>query len=114
MWYTIIGEAVNTMTDKIYSIDEIKSAVEPIAQRYGAERVYLFGSYARGEATAKSDLDFLIDKGNIRGLQFCSMMLDLQDKFGKEVDMLSTDSLTKNDIFERIVQHEKRMIYEFN
>lgn len=51
------------MTDKIYSIDEIKKIISPIASRYGVERVFLFGSYARGEATEESDLDFRIDKG---------------------------------------------------
>ena len=36
------------MNDKIYSIEEIKNRISPIAMRYGVERVYLFGSYAKG------------------------------------------------------------------
>lgn len=42
------------MTDKIYSIEEIKKIVSPIASRYGVERVFLFSSYARGEATGEA------------------------------------------------------------
>jgi len=34
----------------IYTIGEIASLVAPVARSYGAERVALFGSYARGEA----------------------------------------------------------------
>ena len=38
------------MSDRIYSIDEVKSIVAPIAMKYDVDRVFLFGSYARGEA----------------------------------------------------------------
>ena len=44
-----------------YTIDEISQRVMPVAKRYGLSAVYLFGSYARGEATSKSDIDLLID-----------------------------------------------------
>ena len=39
------------MTDKIYTIDEIKAIVKPIAEKYKADRIWLFGSYAKGQAT---------------------------------------------------------------
>ena len=39
-----------------YTIDEISQRVMPVAKRYGLSAVYLFGSYARGEATSKSVL----------------------------------------------------------
>ena len=45
----------------IYTLDEIKSKSVPVAQKYGVKRLGLFGSYARGEPTEHSDLDFLID-----------------------------------------------------
>ena len=37
--------------EKIYAFDEIRRIVSPILQNYGVSRAYLFGSYARGEAT---------------------------------------------------------------
>ena len=37
------------MSNRIYTIDEIKAIVEPIAKSYGVKRVFLFGSYARGK-----------------------------------------------------------------
>lgn len=53
---------------KAYTVDEIKKIAGEIAERHGVERMFLFGSYARGDAKADSDLDFRIDKGRIRGL----------------------------------------------
>lgn len=43
-----------------YTIEEIRAKAMPIAIRYGVDALSLFGSYARGEADEKSDLDFLI------------------------------------------------------
>lgn len=42
---------------------------EIVAAQYGAECVYLFGSCARGDADADSDIDLRIDNGTIRDLQ---------------------------------------------
>ena len=52
----------------IYTIEEIKEKTIPIAKKYGIDSMSLFGSYARGEATENSDVDFYIDKGDIKGL----------------------------------------------
>ena len=82
------------MTSKIYSIDEIKSIVAPIAEQYGVARIFLFGSYARGEATPASDLDFRIDKGKLRGLiQLGGLYSDLEKQQDKKLDLLTTASL---------------------
>lgn len=67
MLYNEYGRRLQ-MSNKIYTIDEIKQIIPPISIRYGVERMYLFGSYARGESTPRSDLDFRLDKGAIKGL----------------------------------------------
>lgn len=46
----------------IYTVDGLKACVSPIAKKYGLRAVYLFGSYARNEATEDSDVDLLIDR----------------------------------------------------
>ena len=81
------------MSDKVYSINEIKKIVAPIAAKYDVDRVFLFGSYARGEAQNTSDIDFLIDKGRLKGLKFAGMLGDLQETFNKNVDLLTSSSL---------------------
>ena len=50
---------------------------EMVAARYGAECVYLFGSCARGDADADSDIDLRIDNGTIRDLQMGGLAADL-------------------------------------
>ena len=51
-----------------YSVEEIWTIVSELAAQYGAERIYLFGSYARSDANIDSDIALRIDKGSIRGL----------------------------------------------
>ncbi len=64
----------------VYSIKEIKRIAIPIAKKYGVDSLSLFGSYARGEATSESDVDFYIDKGNIKGLlDFIGFIQDLEE-----------------------------------
>ena len=50
---------------------------EIVAARYGAECVYLFGSCARGDPDADSDIDLRIDNGTIRDLQMGGLAADL-------------------------------------
>lgn len=52
------------------TIEEIKRAVTPICERYGVERLSLFGSYARGEADEKSDVDLIHDGGKFKGWEY--------------------------------------------
>lgn len=59
---------------------------EIVAAQYGAECVYLFGSCARGDADADSDIDLRIDNGTIRDLQMGGLAADLQDALGIPVD----------------------------
>ena len=47
--------------NKVYTIDEIRDKVKPVAEKYGIEKVWLFGSYARKSADANSDVDLLLD-----------------------------------------------------
>ena len=103
------------MSDKIFSIDEIKRIVVPIAEKYDVDRVFLFGSYARGNANAASDLDFVIDKGRLSGLRFAGMLGDLQDHFDKNVDLLTSSSLMKDDRypnFKQKIEKDMIVIYE--
>ena len=52
------------MPEAIYTLDKIKDIVNPIANKYNVQAIYLFGSYARGDADENSDLDFLVFGGN--------------------------------------------------
>ena len=53
---------------KVYSIHEIENILHPVFAGYGVRRAVLFGSYAKGQATPRSDVDILVDSG-LRGLE---------------------------------------------
>ena len=44
---------------KTYTLEEIREIVSRLAAQYGAKRVYLFGSFARGDMTESSDIDYV-------------------------------------------------------
>ena len=49
------------------SVEEIKSYIMPVIEKYPIERVILFGSYARGDASEISDIDLIVDsRGRLR------------------------------------------------
>ena len=99
------------MGDKIYTLDEIKAIANPIAKRYNIAALYLFGSYARGEATSESDLDFRVDRGQLTDmLELGGLYSDLEQGFNpKKLDVLTTQMLTP-DFLTRI-QPEEVLIY---
>lgn len=98
------------MTEKIYTIDEIKAIAAPIAKQHGVAAMYLFGSYARGDADAHSDLDFRIEKGRIRNiLQLGGLLNDLEDGFQKNADVLTTQMLSPD--FLNNIRDEEILLY---
>ena len=80
----------------VLSIDEIKRRIVPIVVKYGVNSFSLFGSYARGEADDNSDLDFVMDDGELKGLQYVSLVLDLEDEFNCHVELLVKEVLIKS------------------
>lgn len=99
------------MRDKVYSINELKSIITPIAVQYGLDRVYLFGSYARRCATKDSDIDLRVDKGKLKGLfELGALYCDLEDALGKELDLLTTGSL--DQAFLDHISNEEVLLYD--
>jgi len=99
------------MSGTLYTISEIKNLIKPVANRYGVERVVLFGSYARGEAKPGSDIDFRIDSGAIHGyFKLAGFHRELEEALSMPVDVLTTDSL--EDRFLSHIAKEEVVLYE--
>ena len=80
----------------IYTINEIRRIIYPIAQTWNIRAVYLFGSYARGTATEESDIDLLVDTAGstITGLMSLGgLYCDLEDALKKKIDLITVNSL---------------------
>lgn len=92
-------------------ISEIKESVNRRAKEYGAERIYLFGSYARGDANENSDIDLRIDKGEIKGgIALAGLLLALEDDLGVKIDLVTTGSLDRDFLEE--IKKEEQLLYE--
>ncbi len=89
----------------VLSVERIKQAVEPVARKYSLKAVYLFGSYARNEATDTSDIDLLVDRtgSTIRGLfDMSALYSDLRDSLGMDIDIITTQTLEQHSTRTRV------------
>lgn len=93
-----------------YTVDEIRNIVAPIAKEYGVDSLHLFGSYSRGNANEKSDIDVRIDKGNIRSLfTLTGFRVALEDALKLPVDIVTSDISDKN--FLKMISDEEVLLY---
>ena len=92
------------------TLDRIKSVVTKISKRYGVKNAYLFGSYARGEATEDSDVDILLGEGNITTYdKYFHYHEDLENELGTEVDLLTMDGI--NPRFFNLIKDDRISLY---
>ena len=75
----------------VYTIDEIKAKIEPIAKQYNLSKVYLFGSYARGEEDENSDIDIALELEDES--QYMDVYGILSNVFNCDVDILLVSDL---------------------
>lgn len=93
--------------DKIYTIDEIRRIVVPLAKEYDLAKVYLFGSYARGEANTASDIDLLlIGSIDFRPMDVFAFAEDLHEISGKAVDVYELREINVNSPLYQSIQRE--------
>ena len=83
----------------LYTIDELKGLIEPIAKKYQISTIYLFGSYARGDADENSDVDILIKREGsiIKGLIMGTLYEELSEIIGKEIDLITEEAISQHD-----------------
>jgi hypothetical protein len=75
-----------------------RGALEAILARYGATNPRLFGSVARGDANASSDLDLLVDLLPARGnelLRVAGIAEELSELLGRRVDVVTATLLRR-------------------
>ena len=71
-----------------------RNEILKLASQHGARNVRVFGSAARGEADADSDIDFLVELEPGRTLfDLGALLMDLQDLLGRKVDVVTDDSI---------------------
>lgn len=74
--------------DNVYTVEELRRIVVPLLEKHGMQEARLFGSYARGEADASSDIDLLLTgKSEFRPLSVYAVSAEVMEATGKMVDV---------------------------
>lgn len=85
------------------SIETIKENLIPIFGRYNVRKAILFGSYAKGTANERSDVDIYVDSG-LRGLKFFGLLEDVTNALNMQVDLIDSSQ----------VEAESKVLSEIN
>ncbi len=99
------------MTDTIYTPEQIQQILFPVFLQYPVKKAILFGSYAKGTAETKSDIDILVDSG-LKGLAFFGLLEDVVPSLEKEVDLLDVSQITPDSEIDREILKSGVVIYE--
>lgn len=99
------------MCDTVYSVDEIKNALQPVFVRYNVKKAVLFGSYVKGLANKESDVDLLLDSG-LRGLKFVGLIEDVRAALDKDVDVFDKTHIIPDSKISSEIQKDGVVIYE--
>lgn len=99
------------MCDTIYSIDDIKSVLNPVFAKHNVKKAVLFGSYVKGLANKHSDVDLLLDSG-LKGLKFVGLIEDVRTALDKEVDVFDKTHLIQGSRIFSEISKDGVVIYE--
>ena len=98
--------------------EAISYLVRPVAKKNKLGRVYLFGSYARGEAGVDSDIDLVIEGGDFKSLfDLVRLQSEFKKALGKDVDVvekaaLHDDTSRSGRRFRSHFERDKVLLYE--
>lgn len=99
------------MNGNIFTIKDIADLVKPIVEKYGVKEIYLFGSYARGEANEDSDLDFLVFGGeNFKLTMIFALAEELREILKKDVDVFEINEINKDSDFYNTIMKERLLV----
>lgn len=81
--------------NKVYTLPELQSMLSPVFAQHRVRSAILFGSYAKGAATERSDVDILVDSG-LRRLAFYGLLESVVSALKMPVDLIDVTQVEKN------------------
>ncbi len=99
------------MEGTVITLENITALVKPLAKKYHVKEIYLFGSYARGEADEHSDFDFLVFGGE--GFKLTSILAlgeELREVLKKKVDIFEIREVNQDRDFYKTIMREKVLV----
>lgn len=92
----LCGKNSNMAHTSVKSRDAILKVLEVHKnglKKFGVRKLALFGSYARGEESSTSDLDFLVDFEKVSFDAYMDLKFYLENLFGRKVDLVLFDTI---------------------
>ncbi len=101
------------MSEKIYTLEEIKLILKNILENMPVYNVILFGSYAKNQATKSSDLDLVIDtREELMGFKLYSLITKIEEAFNKQVDGFEKSEIIENSKIDEEIKKTGVIVYE--
>ena len=101
------------MSEKIYTIEEIKNILKEVLVNMPVYNVVLFGSYAKNSANKNSDLDFIIDtRETLMGFKLFSLITKIEEAFNKNVDAFEKSEIIENSKIDKEIKKTGVVVYE--
>jgi len=94
-----------------FDLEKLKQKILPLLKKFGVKRASIFGSFARGEAKEKSDIDILIEFDDGKSLlDLIRLEIELEKRLKRKVDLLTYRSL--HPLIRKRILEEEVKIYE--
>ena len=107
-----IGAPGNLGLDKLsknIELKELQPRIVKILKSHGIKKAGIFGSYARGTQKKSSDIDILVLPAKKMGFAFFGLQIELEEKLGKKVDLVSYNGISPY-LKDKILSQEVRII----
>ena len=101
------------MSEKIYTIDEIKKILKNFLKDKPVYQVILFGSYAKQEATKESDVDLIIDTNSeLKGFALLKLICQIEEKLKKNIDGFEKYEIIEDSSIDKEIKETGVVVYE--
>ena len=101
------------MSEKIYTIDEIKKILKEFLRDKPVYQVILFGSYAKHEATKESDVDLIIDTNSeLKGFALIKLICEIEEKLKKNIDGFEKYEIIEGSPIDKEIKETGVIVYE--
>lgn len=95
----------------LQTVSDARRMLTPVFDQYGVSKAVLFGSIAKGTATAKSDLDLLV-QSDLKGLKFVGLIEAVREAAGMPVDVFDVTHIEQGSLIDQVIQATGVTIYE--
>lgn len=95
----------------VYTIEQIRNLLIPVFHRNQVKKAVLFGSYSKGKATEKSDVDIWVDSG-LHGLSFFGLLEDVCQVMECDVDLIDRADVIPGSPIDQEIRRTGVVLYE--